>query len=77
MSNNCGFNRYAVVTSTKIDTRATKRNLLRRKIYSLLVNYPGSSDIILYPTSQVLNFDHAKISTLLDQLLPKTSSSLP
>jgi ribonuclease P protein component len=73
--NQLAFDRYAVVTSAKLDKRAVVRNKLRRQIYEVVKSYPGTGwDIILYPKPGMLKLSYAEIGIELYQILSKQIS---
>ncbi|MEK7504262.1 MAG: ribonuclease P protein component [Patescibacteria group bacterium] len=48
LENEVGFNRWSIVVSKKISKRAVVRNALRRKLYNIVVNIPGTHDYIIF-----------------------------
>ena len=66
LKNNFKFQRFAIITSTKISNKATTRNLLKRRLRKLLKefnnNIPSESDIVIYTKkgSQNLSFQELK-----------------
>lgn len=69
--NDLGFNRFAVVTSTKLDKKAVVRNKLRRRIYEIVKDLPGSQDIIILGNKRMLNLSHEELDTYVHQILSK------
>lgn len=70
--NGLTVSRFAVVTSTKLDKRAVRRNRLRRQIYTHFQNTTLIGlDIILFPKRSMLNLTNAELGTKIDSLLPK------
>jgi len=71
LPNELAFNRFAVVTSAKLDKRAVVRNKLRRQIYAAVTHLPGSIDMIIFPKKSMLNLSDAEIGLDLNQGLSK------
>ncbi len=59
--NDLSYSRFAFVVSKKIDTRATARNEIKRKLRSnieqIFDNIVPGTDFIFYPSSKVLEGD--------------------
>jgi ribonuclease P protein component len=66
------YNRFAVVTSTKMAKQATVRNKLRRQIYSCLYRTAGfGHDIIIFPKPAMLELSYAEVNSEVHQILSK------
>lgn len=76
-ANKLSFNRFAVVTSTKLSKSAVVRNKLRRQMYDVLgKKMLGGHDFLIFPRGSMLNLDNATLSAKIDSLLstiPKLS----
>ena len=70
-ANDLDFNRFAVVTSTKLHKRAVIRNKLRRRIYEIVKDLPGGGDIIILANKHMLNLNYAELNTYVHQILSK------
>lgn len=67
-SNNFGFNRYAVVLSSKVEPKSTKRHYLKRQFHENLKDLPAlSRDFIIIITSASQNFSSKLIKNQLIQ----------
>jgi ribonuclease P protein component len=58
--NNLNINRFGVITSLKVDKKATVRNLLKRRIISIVKNFPNQSQdflISVFPKAKTLNYN--------------------
>ncbi len=67
--NQLGINRWAVVTSTKLDKKAVVRNRLRRAIYDPVNTLSGNYDVIIFPNKQVFKLSEAQICQTLKQAI--------
>ncbi len=59
--NSLQFNRWAVVTSAKLDKSAVIRNRLRRGIYNSVKTLSGNRDIIIFPNKQAFKLSETQI----------------
>ena len=63
--NSLEINRFAFIISKKIDSRATERNALRRKVRSCIEeifdNIKPGNDFIFYPNALAKDKDRAEI----------------
>ncbi len=67
--NQLGINRWAVVTSTKLDKKAVVRNQLRRAIYNSVKTLSGNYDVIIFPNKQAFNLSQPEICQTLKQAI--------
>ena len=69
--------RVAVVISSKIEKRAVYRNKLRRRIYSIFLNYfqdhPKCGWYILHVSKKAVSLEYKEMKALLYDLLKKTT----
>ena len=73
LSNNLDFNRFAIVTSTKLSKLAVTRNRLRRDIYKTVEKICGNFDIIIFPKQSMLKLTNEEIGVEIN----KTVSEIP
>jgi ribonuclease P protein component len=75
LPNRSDFNRFAVVVSTKVSKKATKRNRLRRQIREIIrLNQPkikSGYNIIISAQTAALNFDYQQLQQEFFKLLAK------
>lgn len=64
-----GTNRWAVVTSTKLDKKAVVRNRLRRAVYDAVKTLSGNHDIIIFPNKQAFKLSQLEICQTLKQVI--------
>lgn len=71
LPNNLKYNRFGIVTSTKLSKSAVVRNKLRRNIYKLLSTWPLalSTDLIFFPQKSMLNLKDEEIGVAVDKAL--------
>ena len=67
--NQLGINRWAVVTSTKLDKKAVVRNQLRRIIYNSAKLILGNHDVIIFPNKQAFELSQTEICQTLKQVI--------
>lgn len=67
--NQLGINRWAMVTSAKLDKRAVVRNRLRRTVYNSIKTLPGNNDVIIFPNKQAFNLSQEEICQTLKQAI--------
>ncbi|KKS33180.1 MAG: hypothetical protein UU93_C0001G0011 [Candidatus Amesbacteria bacterium GW2011_GWA2_42_12] len=68
-SNKLEINRWAVVTSTKLDKKAVVRNRLRRVIYNSVKILSGNHDVIIFPNKQAFKLSQPEICQTLKQVI--------
>jgi len=69
--------RVAVVVSSKVASKAVKRNLLRRRIYNVLANlYEGLGNfyLVIYTNKKTMSLDNKGLSKELEVALAKAGS---
>ena len=71
--NNLDFCRFGIIASVKLEKKSTKRNLLRRRIYSIFREFldkiePGV-DIIVVPKKEIMNLPFVELKHNLLGLL--------
>ena len=75
--NDKNFFRYRVIISRKVDTKAVKRNLLRRQSYEAIrINSPkerekNNFDIVLIPKKSILSSSFQSISKDIEENIIK------
>lgn len=74
--NELGFNRFAVIVSTKLDKKAVGRNRLRRQIYESIRLLEKSEeiknkslDIIVFARKSLLGKNYTEIETAVKEIL--------
>jgi ribonuclease P protein component len=74
IGNKLNHPRITVLVSTKINKSAVKRNLLKRRIKSLLIEYINSNqtsvDVVITPFREL---EYSKIAPAIKELLSKVS----
>ena len=75
LANNLAVSRFAVVVSTKVSKKATKRNLLRRQISEIIrlnkVKIRPGCDIIISVSPKALGQDYHSLEKAILDLLGK------
>jgi len=64
----------SVITSSKHEKLAVKRNLLRRRIYAILGESPVSSkniNLVVYTTKKSYTYSYNELKTILSTLLER------
>jgi ribonuclease P protein component len=85
--NDKSFNRYRTVISKKIENKATKRNLIRRRIYEAItvteaaknikkIENTENKDIILIPKKQIVNTEYREIEKDIREFITKLWTTL-
>ena len=67
--NPLGVNRWAVVTSAKLDKSAVVRNRLRRAIYNSVKPLLGNRDVIIFPNKLAFKSSQLEICQTLKQAI--------
>lgn len=67
--NQLGINRWAVVTSAKLDKKAVVRNRLRRVVYNSVKALLGNYDVIVFPNKQAFKLSQPEICQTLKQAI--------
>ncbi len=75
--NNTKDTRFSVVISSKVEKRATHRNLLKRRLYSILGDFLKTNNIkiqgVFYLSKNSTKFSFEEFKKNIDELLKKAT----